>query len=178
MKILAFAASSSSKSINKSLVTYAAKLAQDMSKDAEVELLDINDYEMPLFSEDREVLLGQPDEAKAFLAKIQAADALVISFAEHNGHYTVAFKNLFDWASRIEGKVYQNKPAVYLSTSPGKGGAQTVLAAAIKSAPHFGADLKASLSVPSFFDNFDTKASTISNEEIDQNLKAAIVTLL
>ena len=78
MKILAFAASSSSNSINKKLVTYAASLIED----AEIEILDINDYEMPLFSEDREKELGQPDAATRFFNKIGAADALIISFAE------------------------------------------------------------------------------------------------
>ncbi len=48
MKILAFAASSSSASINKKLATYAANLVAQ----AEVEVLDINNYEMPIFSED------------------------------------------------------------------------------------------------------------------------------
>ena len=65
MKLLAFAASSSSKSINKQLVTYAASLVED----ADVEVLDLNDYELPLFSEDREKELGHPDLAKAFLGE-------------------------------------------------------------------------------------------------------------
>jgi chromate reductase len=114
MKILAFAASSSSNSINKKLVTYAASLLNN----AEIEILDINDYEMPLYSEDKEEELGQPDAAKIFFKKIGAADALLISYAEHNGSYTAAYKNLFDWASRIEPKVYQGKPMVMLATSP------------------------------------------------------------
>ena len=49
MKVLAFAASNSKKSINKQLVTYAAGLIDD----AQVETLDLNDYELPLFSEDK-----------------------------------------------------------------------------------------------------------------------------
>ncbi|MFT6901054.1 MAG: chromate reductase [Colwellia sp.] len=50
MKIIAFAASSSRQSINKQLVSYAASLVEN----AQVEVLDINDYEMPLYSADRE----------------------------------------------------------------------------------------------------------------------------
>ena len=118
MKVLAFAASSSSNSINKKLVTYAASLLSN----AEVEILDINDYEMPLYSEDKEKELGQPEAAKRFFNKIGAADALLISFAEHNGSYTAAYKNLYDWTSRIDPKVYQGKPMVMLATSPGPGG--------------------------------------------------------
>jgi len=54
MKILAFAASSSSQSINQKLARFAASLLEQ----AQVEMLDINDYEMPLFSTDREQVLG------------------------------------------------------------------------------------------------------------------------
>ena len=64
MKILAFAASSSSKSINKQLVNHAADvLKTSIIKDAEVEILDINDYEMPIYSSDREEEGGIPDLA-------------------------------------------------------------------------------------------------------------------
>ena len=173
MKLLAFAASSSSKSINKDLATYAASLVQD----ADVEILDINDYEMPLFSQDKEELLGQPEQAKAFYAKLGQADAIIISFAEHNGSYTAAYKNLFDWTSRIDMKLFQNKPMVLLATSPGPGGAATVLAAATGSAPYFAADVKASLSVPSFFDKFDSEKQQITNPEILDKLQSALAQL-
>jgi len=173
MKILAFGASNSKQSINRQLANYAANLVAG----AEVELLDLNDYEMPLFSIERELALGQPELALAFRQKIAEADALVISFAEHNGSYSVAYKNLFDWTSRIDGKVFQSKPVVYLSTSPGGRGGAGVLAAAANSAPHFGAELIASLSVPSFFDNFDVDAKQPSNPETEQALKDAMGSL-
>ena len=84
MRVLAFAASNSRQSINKQLVTYAASLLPD----TDVDILDLNDYEMPLFSVDREAIDGIPDLAQQFYAKITAADALLISYAEHNGSYT------------------------------------------------------------------------------------------
>jgi len=173
MKILAFAASSSSNSINKKLVTYAASLIDD----AEVEILDINDYEMPLFSEDREKELGQPDAAKSFFNKIGDADALLISFAEHNGSYTAAYKNLYDWASRIDPKVYQGKPMVMLSTSPGPGGARSVLALAKTSAPFGGGDVKADLSLASFYDIFDADEGCVIDAEAQAQLEATLSSL-
>ena len=105
MKIVAFAASSSKKSINKKLAAYASSLLES----SHIDLLDLNDYELPLFSEDKESELGKPALAQAFLEKIAGCDALVISFAEHNGSYSAAYKNLFDWCSRINPKVFQNK---------------------------------------------------------------------
>lgn len=173
MKIIAFAASSSRSSINKQLVTYAASLIND----AEVEILDINDYEMPLFSEDREKQLGQPEEAKRFFHKLGSADALLISFAEHNGSYTAAYKNLYDWTSRIDPKIYQDKPMVMLATSPGAGGAGSVLAQAAQSAPFGGGDVKATLSVPGFHDVFDTEQGQLVDEDLQQQLRRALSAL-
>ncbi|WP_299793387.1 NAD(P)H-dependent oxidoreductase [uncultured Shewanella sp.] len=173
MKLLAFAASNSSASINKQLATYAASLVEG----AEIEILDINDYEMPIYSQERENELGQPELAQQFFAKIGSVDGIIISFAEHNGSYTAAYKNLFDWTSRIDMKVFQNKPMVLLATSPGPGGAATVLAAATGSAPYFAADVKASLSVPSFYDNFDIEAGRMRNEELNSQLVDAVFKL-
>jgi NAD(P)H-dependent FMN reductase len=179
MKILAFAATSSTRSINKQLVRYAASRVEEAEPaEIDTEILDINDYELPLFSEDREAELGQPELAKAFLEKISHSDALIISFAEHNGSYTVAYKNIFDWASRINPKVFQNKPMVLLATSPGPGGASSVLATAIASAPFFDGEVKASLSVPSFYENFDVEQGRINNDEINVQLLTAVNSLL
>ncbi|MEX0336570.1 NADPH-dependent FMN reductase [Vibrio tubiashii] len=173
MKIVAFGASTSSTSINKTLATYAANLIEG----AEVTILDLNDYQVPMFSEDTEKEIGQAEGAKAFLADLAQADAIVVSFAEHNGSYPAAYKNLFDWSTRIERNVFQEKPVVYLATSPGPGGAQTVLAAATGSAPYFGAEVKASVSVPSFYDNFDLEAGQFRNQEIAQQVKQAVQSL-
>ena len=171
MKIVAFGASTSSTSINKMLVTYAASLVPA----AQTSILDLNDFAMPLFSQDSEQAIGQHPSAQDFYHTIGAADVLIISFAEHNGSYTAAYKNIFDWTSRIDMKVFQNKPAIYLSTSPGPGGAKNVLGSALASATHFGADVIGSMSVPSFYDNFDMDKQVISNSVINENLKKLLL---
>ena len=174
MKILAFAASNSRQSINRTLAAYVAALIEG----AQVEVLDIADYEMPIFSIDREQALGHPALAREFLAKIGEADALVISYAEHNGSYTAAYKNLFDWMSRITREVFQNRPTLLLATSPGPGGAANVLAAAKSSAPHFAADVRAAVSVPSFHDNFDIASNLVSDTKLRQALQEGVRLLL
>ncbi|HEY7773838.1 MAG TPA: NAD(P)H-dependent oxidoreductase [Marinagarivorans sp.] len=168
--IIAFGASTSSQSINKQLATYAANLISS----ARVEILDLNDYELPLFSEDKEKALGQPELAQAFFKKVADADALIISFAEHNGSYTAAYKNLFDWASRIDTKVFKDKPVLALATSPGKGGGANVLSQAVKSLPHFGAEVIGELSVPSFGQNFDKATGEITDSVLADQLKSLI----
>jgi NAD(P)H-dependent FMN reductase len=60
-------------------------------------VLDLNDYEMPIYSIDRETEDGIPEEAQRFYDELGAVDAILISFAEHNGAYTAAYKNIFDW---------------------------------------------------------------------------------
>ena len=178
MKILAFAASSSRQSINKQLLTYAARLLHDGLVDgAAVEIIDLNDYEMPIFSIDRENESGIPLQAHDFFAKIGEADALLISFAEHNGQYTAAYKNIFDWTSRINKRIYQDKPAVLFSTSPGLGGGGNVLKTAVASGRFFGYDVKASLSIPSFHQNFDAASLALSNADLDEAFRGALTAL-
>ena len=170
MNIIAFAASNRKKSINKQLVKYAASLLDKVK----VEVLDLNDYELPLYSQDREEDIGHPQLAKDFLAKIANSDGIIISFAEHNGSYTVAYKNIFDWCSRIEPKVFSDKPMVLLSTSPGSRGGASGLAAAVQSAPHFNGIVKASLAIPSFNDNFDVDKQCLTHEELNEQLVDAV----
>ncbi|MCC2606956.1 NADPH-dependent FMN reductase [Planctobacterium marinum] len=170
MKVLAFAASNSRNSINKALISYAVTLLPEH----EVEVLDINDYPLPIFSVDLEQEQGIPEVVGDFLDKIAGADALLISFAEHNANYTVAYKNLFDWATRKQLKVYQGKPIIMLSTSPGKGGAGNVLAMARTSAPYFGGTVAGALAIPAFFDNFDTKTNRLTNTELDKQLRQTL----
>lgn len=174
MKLLAFAASNSKQSINKQLVKFATSLIDK----ADVEMLDINDYEMPIYSADREAEDGVPDLAHTFYKKIGSADALLISYAEHNGSYTAAYKNLYDWTSRIDMKVFQGKPMALLAASPGPGGASNVLAAAKASAPHFGGQVTADLSIPRFCDNFDVTSGQLTNVDLQAKLETALATLL
>lgn len=154
MKILAFGASNSSDSINKKLATSVSKYYKE--KEDIVEIIDLNDFEMPLYSKDREQTLGIPEAATRFADKIDAADFLIISFAENNGNYTVAYKNLTDWTSRIKGrKIYNGKPVFLLATSQGARGGQSVLEIATKRVPFDGADVLETFSLPEFNNNFE-----------------------
>jgi len=164
-KIIAFGASSSKASINKQLAIYAA----NQFKNASVEVLDLNDFEMPLFSVDKENDTGIPQLAKDFFFFFGTADLIVISFAEHNGNISAAGKNIFDWSSRINAKIFQEKQVLLLSTSPGPRGAGSVLEIVTKSFPYQGAIVKGSFSLPSFYENFEA-SNGIKNEELKNQL--------
>ncbi|WP_026292885.1 NADPH-dependent FMN reductase [Rubritalea marina] len=166
MNILSIGASSSSKSINQQLANYAA----GKIKNAVIQEAKIGDFPVPIFSTDLEETEGIPEQAQRFRELIQSCDAIVISLAEHNGSYTAAFKNLYDWASRIDYAVWCEKPMLLLATSPGARGGATVLEAAAATFPRMGAQLVGSLSVPSFHDNFQHGA--LKHSELDAQLNS------
>ena len=180
MKITAFAASNSRQSINKRLVTHAAeRLASRLagSHGAEMEVLDLNDYDAPIYGIDHEQEHGIPEAAYRFRQKLDEADVLLISFAEHNGSYTAAFKSLLDWCSRVDRDIFRGKPAVLLSTSPGGRGGASVLKQATQSFPHFNADVKANLAIPSFHQSFDADKGELVDAGLQAQLEKALETL-
>lgn len=169
MKILAFAGSNSKKSINKALVTHVSTYF----KNCDIHYLDLNDFEMPLYSIDRENADGFPRLAHSFLNEVKEADLILLSMAEHNGAYTVAFKNILDWCSRIPNRtVFQDKPMFLMATSPGGRGGQGVLGIAADRLPRNGARVLKTMSLPRFKENFEI-GKGITNLELREEFKAA-----
>ena len=166
IKILAFAASNSKNSINKKLVSFASSQIEDV----EVTILDLNDFEMPIYSIDRERESGIPELAKKFKQYIEETDRIMISFAEHNGAYSTAFKNIFDWISRLEGSTWANKPMFLLATSPGGRGGKSVLNLATNSFKHMNKNSLTHFSLPSFHKNFSEETG-ITDEALHEEFK-------
>jgi chromate reductase len=166
---LVFGASNSSKSINKALAEYVAGLLQNV----EVEVLDLNDFEMPIFSIDREEQNGIHPLANEFKEKLKWADGFIVSFAEHNGAFTAAYKNIFDWVSRIEKSFWGDKPMLLLATSPGGRGARSVLDMAYKRYNFTNKNDIQQFSLPSFYENF-TKENGIVKDELKIELMAQL----
>ena len=162
--IIAFAGSNSKTSINKQLAIYAASLVEGV----EVAVLDLNDFELPIYSMDLELSDGIPDDAHKFLNIIKSTDGMVLSLAEHNGTYATVFKNLFDWMSRIDGKLWSDKPMLLMATSPGARGGSTGLEIAAGRFGYMGGNIVGSFSLPSFGDNFSNEK--ITNVELNNQL--------
>ena len=160
IKIIALGGSNSKHSINKKLAVYTA----NQIANAEVTVVDLNELDLPMFGMDEETANGIPNNAHKLNRLIAATDGLVISLAEHNGCYSVAFKNAYDWLSRIDGKVWQNKPMLLMGTSPGARGAQTVLSIALAGFPRLGGNIVADFSFPSFDDNFSDQEGIVNPE--------------
>ena len=161
MKILAFAGSNSEVSINKKLVTFAASFFPNDN----VEILDLNDFEMPIYKHERELENGIPQLAKDFASKIDSSDLILMSLAEHNSVYSAAFKNVFDWVSRIKDrKHFGDKPIFLMATAPGNGGGKNVIEVFLKRAPFSGANVIAYFSLPNFKERFE-EGQGITDEE-------------
>ncbi len=169
-KIAAFAGSTSTTSINKQLAGYAATQLKDTSFD----VLDLNDYSAPVFSEDIEKSEEYPQGAAKFNETLDQYDGFIVSLAEHNGSYSAAFKNIFDWASRKNREVFRKKPVLVMAASPGGRGGAGVLASALGTFPHMGANVVSNFSFPVFYDNF--KDGSVVNEELNEKLKEAVAT--
>lgn len=120
VKILAFAGSTRSGSYNKKLIKLAAAYAREAG--AEVKLIELNDYPMPLYDGDLETESGLPEKAAELKIEMDKADAFLISSPEYNSSIPAVLKNTIDWTSRagaVEGSVYSGKVAALISASPG-----------------------------------------------------------
>jgi NAD(P)H-dependent FMN reductase len=164
-KIIVIGASSGIKSINKDLVAYTSSLIENI----EPLHVDISKYnKTPLFSPEHKEEFGSPNEIIELTKLFNTCDGFMISFAEHNGSFVASYKNVIDWVS-VQGKnMFNHKPMLLMSTSPGPRGAKTVLESAVNYYPHMGGKVCSKFSLPSFHDNFK------DNEITSQELKAEL----
>lgn len=170
MNLLIVGGSNSKNSINRHLASFTASLFNQ----AEKELVDISNLDIPLFSVDKEQEIGIPTLVTDFATQIDNTDLIIISLAENNGSFNVGLKNLLDWTSRIKDrKTFGGKPMLLMATSPGARGGATVLETAKTLFPYSGAIIKATFSLPSFYQNFDMEKG-ITNENLLQDLQEIV----
>jgi chromate reductase len=121
-KIVAFAGSLRKDSHNKKLATIAAKGAE--AAGAEVTLIELDHYPLPLYNQDDEQASGIPENGKKIKELLAKADGFLIASPEYNSSITAALKNMIDWASRpLPGEPnlhsFNGKVAILMSASPG-----------------------------------------------------------
>lgn len=169
-KIIAFSGSNSKNSINQKLIHVAAKMVEFH----EVEVLDLRDYDAPLFGVDLEAEKGIPDSMMALREKMREADGFIISTPEHNGSMPSLLKNTIDWLSRINEKVFEDKPTVFLSTSPGPRGGASALGHLVVIMPYRGAHVVGQYSLGSFNEKY---INGTLNESSSSEIKKVIHSL-
>ena len=121
-RVLAFAGSARTDSFNVKLVNIAAEGAREA--EAEVTVLNLQDFPMPLFNQDLEAAEGPPEQATRLKGIMLAHEGLLIASPEYNSSISPLLKNTIDWVSRpADGEpmlaVYRDKVAAVMSASPG-----------------------------------------------------------
>jgi chromate reductase, NAD(P)H dehydrogenase (quinone) len=97
-RILALAGSTREASYNKRLVRVAAAGAR--AAGAEVTVIDLRDFPLPLYDGDLEASAGLPAHAIRLKDLFKAHGGLLIGTPEYNGGMSGVLKNLIDWVSR------------------------------------------------------------------------------
>ena len=124
VRVLAFSGSARRGSINQQLVKAAADMAA--ARGADVTLVNLRDFPMPIFNQDDEAESGEPAAARELKALFVEHDALLVASPEYNGLITPLLKNPLDWLSRRADVgepamlAYRGKTAALLATSYGR----------------------------------------------------------
>jgi chromate reductase, NAD(P)H dehydrogenase (quinone) len=121
-KILAFAGSTRTDSYNKKLVKISSTGATEAG--ADVTIVDLRDFPMPIYDGDLEQKDGLPSNARKIKDIMLSHQGFLISSPEYNSSISAVFKNTIDWASRpSNGEIplacFKNKVAGIMSASPG-----------------------------------------------------------
>ena len=122
IKILALSGSSRVGSFNQKLVNVATAGAREFG--AETTVLDLNDFQMPIYNQDLEAQDGLPEAAVRLKEIFGSHHGLLIASPEYNSSIAPLLKNTIDWVSRsAEGEAplaaYQGKVAGIMAASPG-----------------------------------------------------------
>jgi chromate reductase len=116
-RILAFSGSARRESLNRRLLAVAVAAVEQAG--GSVTLVDLNDYEMPLYHGDVEEAKGLPANAVRLVEQIKAHDGLLVASPEYNSFITPLLKNTLDWCTRADADPFPGCAAAVLSASPG-----------------------------------------------------------
>ena len=132
VRILGFAGSARTGSFNK--LTLAVAAAGARAAGAEVTVIDLREFPLPIMDEDLEAREGEPANAKKLKDLMKAHDGFLIASPENNSSYSALLKNTIDWCSRRrEGErpmeCFAGKVVGIMSASPGAlGGVRGLIA--------------------------------------------------
>lgn len=125
MQILIFAGSTRQDSYNRKLAKVAASIAEQQG--AQPSLLELSDYDIPLYNADLEAQ-GTPADVIRLKQAMHSHAAWIVCSPEYNGSYPALLKNAIDWASSpVKGDAqwsdgvlpFRNKVIGMASASPG-----------------------------------------------------------
>jgi len=175
-RILAFAGSARRASFNRKLLAIAVE--EIRAAGAEVTLLDLNDFSLPLYNGDLEDAQGQPEAAQRLVKLITAHDALLVASPEYNSQITPLMKNTIDWCSRADENPFAGKVAAVISASPGPYGGIRSAAISHQLLDKLGAFvIPATCNLSQAGEAFD-EAGNLKNERSLQSVRAVVIQLV
>lgn len=175
-KILAFAGSLRKHSFNRRVLR--AAIAGAEKSGAEVTLVDLRDYPMPLYNQDDQEAFGFDENALKVQRLIYEHEGLLIASPEHNGSFPAALKNVIEWASRRNdsfkgGRVFHGKVAGMMAAAPNSfGGVRSLIhlrGVLTSVGVHV---LPMEIAVPFVGDKFDGEGEEMTDERTRQALEA------
>jgi len=181
IKIGALAGSTKEGSLNAQLLQEAVNSAQ--AANAKITLIQLKDFNIPIYSEDLERKEGMPQDVKRLRRIFMEQDAILIASPEYNSSLTGLLKNVVDWLSRTETgqgsrEAYKDKIFAIMSASPGAGGGanglkhlRTILEAL------GGIVIPLQVSIPNAYQAFDEQGH-LKNAESKKQLEAEIQQLI
>lgn len=171
-KILAFSGSARAGSFNQQLVENASRAAEDAG--AEVRLINLGDFPMPIMNQDLEREEGQPENGSRLKELFIQSDGILIAAPEYNSSITPLLKNAIDWVSRRVGDekplvAYKGKIVALLSASPGRLGGLRGLVHVRSILSHLGAIvLPKQHAISSATDAFDDDRRLINEKDMER----------
>lgn len=164
-KIVAFGGSLRKGSYSRMTLEIATAAAKEAG--ADVEVLELKDYQMPPYDGDLEEV-GMPEVVEKFKAKIAAADGIIFSSPEYNHSIPGYLKNMIDWASRKTPElkdVFQNKTLGLITSSDGNFGGVRAAIAWLPTFKTLGLVVyPPQLPVPYVQNNFDSEGKLLDNK--------------
>ena len=180
-RLLMFSGSARRASFNQQLIRAAAAKAKQLG--AEVEVVDLADYDIPIFNQDLEAD-AFPPAVRVLREKMMAADGILLGCPEYNGSITPLLKNIIDWTSRPQEGVadglvaYQGLVAGLVAASPGGLGGLRGLVHVRAILSGIGVHvIPQEMAVGSAFQAFEADGS-LSDEAMNQRLESLLVSLV
>ncbi|MEJ7622524.1 MAG: NAD(P)H-dependent oxidoreductase [Pyrinomonadaceae bacterium] len=175
-KILAIPASFREHSYNKRVLNVAAEGAR--SAGAEVTVLDLRDYPLPIYDADMQADGAFDENAYRLQDIMRDHDAFLIASPEYNGTIPGGFKNMIDWTSRANDRygMYESvkgKTAALITASPGQFGGLRCLSHLRAMFTIMGVTvLPNEIAVPAVFQKFDGDGTDMTDEKTKAQLEA------
>ena len=142
---------------------------------ATVEILDLFDYQFPIFEERLRLQKNPEKKLIEFAEKIKAADGIIIVTPEYNGGYPASLKNVID----VLYAEWYHKPVAISTVSDGSfGGTQVITSLQFSLWKMKAWTVPAMFPVPFADKTFDETGKAVAKEETDKNANSFIKELM